>query len=114
LIERENYNPMKIASTIASPNVTISPRKRAFAITSNRLSYRLCQYWILIFTLVYGLFVGLPFLAPILMHSGWTLPAKIIYTIYSFLCHQLPERSFFLFGPKAMYSIGELPRRIGT
>jgi uncharacterized membrane protein len=99
---------MKIASTIASQNVTISTGKRAFAIASNRLSYRLCQYWILIFTLVYGAFVGLPFLAPIFMHWGWTLPAKIIYTIYSFLCHQLPERSFFLFGPKAMYSIGEI------
>lgn len=30
------------------------------------------------------------------------------YFIYSFFCHQLPERSFFLSGQKAMYSLPEI------
>jgi uncharacterized membrane protein len=32
----------------------------------------------------------------------------MIYFIYSFLCHQLPERSFFLFGPKLMIPLNEI------
>jgi len=42
------------------------------------------------------------------MHIGWTGAGKAIYFIYSFFCHQLPERSFFLFGEKAMYSLDEI------
>jgi uncharacterized membrane protein len=40
----------------------------------------------------------LPVLAPILMAIGWTGPAKIIYLIFSFTCHQMHERSIHLFG----------------
>lgn len=64
--------------------------------------------WLNVFLLVYGLFVFLPFLAPLMMK--WDLPAvgRIIYFIYSFFCHQLPERSLFFFGPRWMYSISEI------
>jgi uncharacterized membrane protein len=60
------------------------------------------------FLLIYGLWVILPFLAPIFMHLGWTGVGKAIYLIYSFFCHQLPERSFFFFGEKAMYSLADI------
>jgi uncharacterized membrane protein len=66
------------------------------------------RYWILLFCLLFGAFVWLPFAAPVFMHGGWTGAGRTIYFIYSFLCHQLPERSFFLFGPKNMYSLGEV------
>ncbi len=68
----------------------------------------LARYWILLFGLVYGIFVLLPFLAPALMRIGWQSPANAIYFVYSFLCHQLPERSYFLFGPKLMVSLPEI------
>ena len=68
----------------------------------------LSRRWIVWFGLVGGLFVSLPFLAPILMQIGWKFPANAIYFIYSFLCHQLPERSYFLFGPKLTYSLAEV------
>lgn len=42
------------------------------------------------------------------MHIGWTGAGKAIYFAYSFFCHQLPERSFFLFGEKTMYSLTEI------
>ena len=42
------------------------------------------------------------------MQVGWQGPAQMIYTIYSFVCHQLPERSLFLFGPKLMYPLTEI------
>lgn len=58
--------------------------------------------------IVYGLWGLIPFLAPVFMHIGWTGAGKAIYFIYSFFCHQLPERSFFLFGEKGMYSLAEI------
>jgi uncharacterized membrane protein len=42
------------------------------------------------------------------MQIGWPGPGKAIYFIYSFFCHQLPERSFFLFGERTMYSLNEI------
>jgi uncharacterized membrane protein len=63
---------------------------------------------VLLFALGYGAFVLLPFLAPALMQIGWQNPANAIYFVYSFLCHQLPERSYFLFGPKLMVSLPEI------
>jgi uncharacterized membrane protein len=60
------------------------------------------RHWFALFSLFYGLFVGLPFLAPVLMNIGWTGVGESIYSVYSFFCHQLPQRSFFLFGPKLM------------
>jgi uncharacterized membrane protein len=66
------------------------------------------QNWIWIFVLVYGLYVWLPFLAPILMKIGWSSAGQYLYWFYSFFCHQLPERSFFLFGHKTMYSLSEI------
>jgi uncharacterized membrane protein len=53
-------------------------------------------------------FIGLPFLAPVLMEAGLTGPARAIYLIYAPTCHQLPERSFFLFGPRITPSVADL------
>ena len=58
--------------------------------------------------MVWGLIVGLPWLAPVLMKIGATGPARAVYYVYSFLCHQLANRSFFLFGSKWMYSYAEV------
>jgi uncharacterized membrane protein len=54
------------------------------------------------------IWIGLPWLAPVLMKMGWDSLAKPIYWLYSFQCHQLPQRSFFLFGPQSMYSLSEV------
>ncbi len=53
--------------------------------------------------LLLAVYVGLPLLAPILMHFGIVGPAKVIYTAYSFLCHQFAFRSWFLFGQQIDY-----------
>lgn len=66
------------------------------------------QHWFAVFIVGYGLLVWLPWLAPISMHFGFDGVGKAIYLVYSFLCHQLPERSFFLFGPKPMVSLAEV------
>ena len=68
----------------------------------------LAQHWFLTFAMIYGVWVWLPWLAPMLMHIGWSGAARALYFIYSLFCHQLPERSFFLFGWKPMYSLAEV------
>lgn len=66
------------------------------------------KHWLVTFLIIYGIWVWLPFLAPILMKLGLTTAGNIVYLIYSFFCHQLPERSFFFFGEKPMYSLSEI------
>jgi len=66
------------------------------------------RYWILPLSIALGIYVGLPFLAPVFMHVGWSNAARVVYFIYSWLCHQLPERSYFLFGSKLTYSLREV------
>ncbi len=52
------------------------------------------------FTFIY-LFLAI--LAPIMMRVGWERPARVVYKVYSPLCHQLAYRSFFLFGEQPYY-----------
>lgn len=76
--------------------------------SADRLAYAFARHWLLFLSLVWGLYVGLPWLAPVFMKVGWASAGNAIYTFYSFQCHQLPERSYFLFGSKAMYSLEEI------
>ena len=83
-------------------------QRRSTAILLNRAAYIWSRSWFLWFLLATGLWVGLPWMAPVFMQLGWVGLAKAIYLVYSFQCHQLPQRSFFLFGPKPMYSLAEI------
>ncbi len=66
------------------------------------------RHWLLLSNAMLALYVAFPLLAPILAHAGYMRGANLIYLVYRPLCHQLPERSFFLFGPQAAYTLGEL------
>ena len=68
----------------------------------------LSRHWFGVFLVLYGLWVFLPFLAPTFMYVGWSGAGKSTYFIYSFFCHQLPERSFFLLGQKTIYTLSEI------
>ncbi|MCF6278304.1 MAG: DUF2085 domain-containing protein, partial [Anaerolineales bacterium] len=81
---------------------------RTPATTAEKISYYLSRHWILVFSLLYGSYVGMPFVAPIFMRIGWEAPARGIYAFYSLLCHQMAQRSFFLFGTRGMYSLKEI------
>lgn len=69
----------------------------------DRFSMWITRHYMFVINLVMALFVGLPFLAPVLMQAGSTSAARVIYTVYSPFCHQLAFRSFFLFGEQAVY-----------
>ncbi len=75
----------------------------------NRVAEGIIRHWLAIVNILFLVYVGLPLLAPVLMEVGAETPARIIYLVYRPACHQLPERSFFLFGPQATYSRDELP-----
>lgn len=81
---------------------------RGWVVSLNRAAYNVGKNWFLWGVVVLLLWVGLPWLAPVFMKIGWEFPANWIYNIYSFQCHQLPQRSFFLFGSKTMYSLEEI------
>ena len=66
------------------------------------------RLWFPAALLVVGLYAGLPWLTPVFMRLGWTAPAQVIYDLYSTQCHQLAQRSYFLFGSKVMYAPSEL------
>jgi len=74
----------------------------------------LCRHWVVWFSLLTGVWVILPWVAPVLMHAGARQPAALIYLIYAPQCHQLPQRSYFLFGPAAMVPLHEIVARTGS
>ncbi len=80
----------------------------AFVAASSRMVAFIGRHWLGLLNLVFLLYVGLPFLAPVFMRLGATTPARVIYTIYLPFCHQLPERSYFLFGRSPTYRLEEL------
>ena len=85
----------------------------------DRMVRWLARHWLAVFNTCVAVFVALPFLAPVFMETGATGLGRLIYTVYSPTCHQLPERSYFLFGERAVYSVedlgeaGAIPRGLG-
>ncbi len=70
---------------------------------SDRFTLWFSGSYMWIINLMVFIFVAIPFMAPVFLRMGYTLPAKIIYGIYSPLCHQYAFRSYFLFGKQWIY-----------
>jgi len=68
----------------------------------------LSHHWLAWANAIWGTVFVLPWIAPVLMKIGATRWGLLIYAAYRHLCHQLANRSFFLFGPRPMYSYVEL------
>lgn len=78
-----------------------------------RIAHAVSVHWLLMLNLAMGLWVGLPFLAAVVARAGYTRGAQLLYWFFQPLCHQIPERSFFLFGRQWTYSYEELSRLLG-
>ncbi len=72
---------------------------------SDRISHWFSHHYMGLLNGFVFLYVFLAILAPSFMKLGWQTPAKVIYRMYSPLCHQLAYRSFFLFGEQAFYPL---------
>lgn len=100
------------ASTISQPHAGgIEPDIQ----TRSRLAVAVDNFAASIERHFLGLLIGgmlvvtlLPFLAPVLMAVGWTGAGTLLYTLYTPFCHQLPQRSWFLFGEKLTYTLAEI------
>jgi uncharacterized membrane protein len=87
---------------------------RRFIIIVDRVIVFITRHWLMLAIVFLGVFAGLPMLAPALMHYGLTGPAELIYKGYSVTCHQLAYRTYFLFGEKPVYTLGELQNILGV
>ncbi len=85
--------------TIAGSSV----RQVRFERAVDRAVGRVAQHWLAVVNVLAGLYAGLPLLAPWLVANGHSTLAAPIYFVYQFVCHQRPERSFFLFGHQVAY-----------
>ena len=92
----------------------LSPRMRAVICAVGKLVVVLAHHWLLYANLFLFVFSALPFLAPVLLHYGYETPARLIYTAYSFTCHQLAFRTWFLFGAQPSYTVEQLQRSLGV
>ena len=86
----------------------MAPDSSNFSRRANDLVMGLGRHWLLLFNSVWAVYLIIPFLAPLLMQMGWEPAARAVYSLYAFLCHQLPERSYFLFGPTLVPTEAEL------
>jgi uncharacterized membrane protein len=64
----------------------------------NRRIAWLAKHWLWVANAFFFTYVGLPFLAPVLLAAGFTGAANTIYQMYNMVCHQLPTRTYFIFG----------------
>ena len=56
------------------------------------------NHWALTLNTFFFTYAALPMLAPILLAQGYAGPAEVIYQLYGFTCHQMPDHSHFIAG----------------
>ncbi len=71
--------------------------------TSDKISNFISFHYLAVANIFLFFYIGLPFLAPVLMKTNHPAAASVIYKVFSPLCHQLPFRSWFLFGEQPFY-----------
>jgi uncharacterized membrane protein len=71
------------------------------------------RHWLFFVNLFNGLFIGGAVLAPLLMVVGLTGPAQILYRFFGLNCHQLPQRSYYLFGANGPIQTYSLEKVLG-
>ncbi|MBN2257273.1 MAG: DUF2085 domain-containing protein [Anaerolineaceae bacterium] len=85
------------------PNYIVQQKRGSLFSRADRFTLWFSDHYMAVFNILVALYVGLAFFAPVLMRLGSRGPARVIYSIYSPLCHQLTYRSWFLFGEQWFY-----------
>ncbi|MEZ4667308.1 MAG: DUF2085 domain-containing protein [Anaerolineae bacterium] len=80
-----------------------SSGEKKTAVRLNRFVLGLSRHWLRVVLFLLITYSTLPVIAPTLMKLGVTGVAKILYTMYSPMCHQFAFRSVFLFGEQPFY-----------
>ena len=101
-LEVTQANEQSYHASVTTPPAVNSTFSKPWT-KSDSFSYWISKHYLAVFNLIIFLYVGIPFVGPVLMHAGAPAPARIIYRGYSLLCHQLAYRSIFLFGEQPFY-----------
>jgi uncharacterized membrane protein len=80
--------------------VTISPDTQRRLDASVQWGLR---HWLLIINTGAFLYAGLPWLSPLVKAAGHPRIGDLLFRLYTPLCHQLPERSFFICGHQVAF-----------
>jgi len=88
----ENNSPQ------AEQKTAVTGWRRSVVIFLQKSIFALAKYWYPLFMFAAGLFLALGFLAPALQAEGYEGAATAVYRFLAVNNHQLPERSYFLFG----------------
>ena len=78
-------------------------RRGAVWTGADGFAYWFSRHYAGVLNFLVSVYLGLSFLAPVLMKVGAEAPANLIYRGYSLVCHQLAYRSVFIFGEQAFY-----------
>ena len=87
-----NYTPEE-SFAMADPTFSAALQRRLDDVVQ-----WLLRHWLLLVNGGAILYAGLPWLSPLAKASGHPLIGEFLFRIYTPLCHQLPERSFFVCG----------------
>jgi len=93
------------------PNPALSGPPSKVARFADGIVLGIARHWLLLINVAVAFYLFLPLTAPVLLQAGYERPAQVVYSLYSFACHQLPERSYFLFGEEPLYSLSALESR---
>ncbi|HBY95205.1 MAG: DUF2085 domain-containing protein [Ardenticatenaceae bacterium] len=77
----------------------LTGRTRDFVLMIQKLVYAFTRHWLFGLNAVVFLYLFGALVAPTLAAAHQNGAANVLYTAYGFTCHQLPERSYFLFAP---------------
>jgi uncharacterized membrane protein len=89
---REETHPMA--------DTTITPTTQRHLDAGVRWGLR---HWLLIVNGGAILYAGLPWLSPLAKAAGHPLIGELLFRLYTPLCHQLPQRSFFICGHQVAF-----------
>lgn len=84
--------------------------ERRLVIGADRAIYWMTGHWELMFNGLFLLIVGLAVASPLLRAAGLDSLGRFIFRGYRVMCHQLPERSFFVGG----YQVAFCQRDVGV
>ena len=100
------------APDVAAPRCheEAQPGLRELVILADRLIYWLSEHWLALVNGALALFLAGAFLSPWLRGSGADAAGRLVFRLYGRVCHQRPERSFFLWG----YQVAFCQRDVGV
>ena len=93
----------RLAQTKDDSQIQARRQRGAHFSGADRFTHWLSRRYMVLLNVFLAVYVGLPFLAPVLMNAGMTAAARPIYSVYGAVCHQMAFRSWFLFGEQPAY-----------